>query len=61
MDLDNELFKAKKHVKDIKKLRGLNRKLKRAEESVYKLHPYFVFVDLIDGFIDLVRYTKVRR
>ena len=59
IEIDIELFKAKKRVKDIKKLKRLNRKLKRAESSVYKTHPYFLFIDLIDCFIDLIKhYSK---
>ena len=57
-ELDVELVKARKRVKDIKKLKRMQKKVKRLEETVYKPHPYYVFKDIVDCFIELVLYHK---
>lgn len=58
--IDTELINARRRVRDLKKLKWMQRKLHRLEESSHKPHPYFVFVDLIDCFIALVKHPKVR-
>ena len=53
--VDIEISKAKQHTKELKKLKKMERKLRRTERILYKPHPYFVFMKLVGVFIDLVR------
>lgn len=53
-EINIELFKAKQHVKDLKKLKRLKRKVTHMEEISYKQSPYYVFTDLIGYFVDLI-------
>ena len=54
-DLDLEYIKAKQKVKDIRRLRRMQKKLNRLETKVHKPAPYFVFLDLVDTFLSLVQ------
>ena len=50
-EIDIEIIKTQKRLYNLRKLKRLQRKLKCVERS----HPYFMFVGLVDCFIDLVR------
>ena len=60
-EIDDEIYMARKHVRDLKKLKRMQKKAFKCLEEPYRVPPYNLFVDLIHCFIDLVRYAKDRR